>query len=78
MAIPAVHEVAELEAVGVILAQRLEKQVSFLAWSVLRGVHHQVGACSRVEKRVERGVISWFCISQALPAEVEKVEDAGL
>lgn len=50
VAVPAVHEVAELEAVGVILAQRLEKQVSFLAWSVLRGVHHQVGACGRREK----------------------------
>lgn len=50
VAIPAVHEVAELEAVGVILTQRLEKQVSFLAWGVLRGVHHQVGACGRREK----------------------------
>lgn len=44
VAIPAEHEVAKLEAVGVILTQRLEEQVSFLARRVLRGVHHQVGA----------------------------------
>lgn len=44
VAIPAEHEVAELEAVGIILTQCLEEQVSFLAWAVLRGVHHQVGA----------------------------------
>lgn len=78
VAIPAVHEVAELETVGVILAQRLEKQVSFLARGVLRGVHHQVGACGMGEKEGERGVIPWFCISRASPAEVEKVEDAAL
>jgi len=57
VAVPAVHEVAELEAVGVILAQRLEKQVSFLARGVLRGVHHQVRACGGREKGGERGII---------------------
>lgn len=55
VAVAAVHEVAELQAVGVVLAQRLEEQVSPLARGVLRGVHHQVGACGRGGGEIKGG-----------------------
>lgn len=45
VAIPAIQEVAELDTVCVVLTERLQQQLCSLACSMLRGVHHHVGAC---------------------------------
>lgn len=43
VAVAAVQEVAELDTVGVVLAERLQEQLSPLASEVLRGIDHHEG-----------------------------------
>lgn len=45
VAVAAVEEIAELDAVGVILAERQEKKLSTLAPKMLRRVDHHEGPC---------------------------------
>lgn len=45
VAVAAVQEVAELDTVGVVLAERLQEQLSPLASEVLRGIDHHEGPC---------------------------------
>lgn len=45
VAVAAVQEVAELDAVGVVLAERQQEQLSPLAPEMLRGVDHHEGPC---------------------------------
>lgn len=45
VAVTAVEEIAELDAVGVILAERQEEKLSTLAPKMLRRVDHHEGPC---------------------------------
>lgn len=55
VAVAAVQEVAELDAVGVVLAEREEEQLSPLASKMLRGVDHHEGPWRG--RRKTRGVV---------------------
>lgn len=59
VAVPAVQEEAELDAVGVVLAERQQEQLGPLAAEVLRGVDHHEGPWRRKNTHLMLVLVKW-------------------